>query len=203
MTLYKNKYRVESIRLPNWDYGWNARYFITVVTKNREHYFGKIDDNNKMNLTDTGIIASRFWFEIPGHFPFVILNEFIVMPNHIHGIVIIDKKNDDMKFSNGNGGSRDKARLVSTVPPPPSPLKSTDKLSPGQKRFQNPGKNNISSIIGSYKSVVSKNAHKINPDFNWQSRFHDHIIRDEKEFNRVRNYIRKNPANWSNDTFCK
>ena len=172
MTLYKNKYRVESTRLQKWDYGWNAKYFITIVTKNHEHYFGEIDGNNKMKFTKIGKIASKFWFEIPDHFPFVILDEFVVMPNHIHGIVIIDKKRDDTKPSNGNDdergdGGRDKACLVSTLSSPSSPSpppQSTDKLSPGQKRFRNPGKNNISSIIGSYKSVVSNNAHKSNQE---------------------------------------
>ncbi len=202
MTLYKNKYRIESTRLQKWDYGWNAKYFITIVTKNRENYFGEI--------------ANKFWFEIPVHFPFVILDEFIVMPNHIHGIVIINKKRDDTKLSDndvGCGGGdgdndgddggddgRDKACLVSTATTSQPP---TEKLTPGQKRFRNPGKNNISSIFGSYKSVVSNNAHKINPDFDWQSRFYDHIIRDEKELNRIRNYIRNNPKNWFDDKFYK
>jgi len=190
MTLYKNKYRVESTRLQKWDYGWNGKYFITIVTKNRVHYFGEIDANKNMHLSESGKIAEKYWHEIPAHFPFIILDEFIVMPNHIHGIVFIDKKRDD-----GQNDGRDKACLVSTS--------TTILQSPGQKRFRNPGKNNISSIFGSYKSVVSNNAHKINPEFDWQSRFHDHIIRDDTELNRIRYYIRNNPKKWIDDKFNK
>ena len=178
MTLYKNKYRIESTRLQKWDYGWNGKYFITIVTKNRVHYFGEIDTNKNMHLSESGKIAEKYWFEIPAHFPFAILDEFIVMPNHMHGIVFIDKKRDDTKLSD-------------------------DDLMPGQKRFRNLGKNNISSIFGSYKSVVSNNAHKINPEFDWQSRFYDHIIRDDAELNRIRYYIRNNLKNWSDDKFYK
>ncbi len=199
MTLYKNKYRVESTRLQKWDYGWNGRYFITIVTKNRIHHFGEIDASKNMHLTESGKIAEKYWYEIPEHFPFAILDEFIVMPNHIHGIVFIDKKRDDTQLINENdddgGGGRDKACLVSTS--------TTIPQSPGQKRFRNPGKNNISSIFGSYKSVVSNNAHKINPEFDWQSRFYDHIIRDDAELNRIRYYIRNNPKNWVDDKFNK
>ena len=206
MTLYKNKYRVESTRLQKWDYGWNGKYFITIVTKNHIHYFGEIDKNKEMHLSEIGKIAEKFWYEIPAHFPFAILDEFTVMPNHIHGIVIINKKRDNTKSYNNNDGGRgdgggdgdggrDKACLVSTS--------TTTPQSPGQKRFRNPGKNNISSIFGSYKSVISNNAHKLNPEFDWQSRFWDNIIRDETELNRIRYYIRNNPKNWTNDKFYK
>jgi len=87
---FQNKYLISSARLKNWDYGSNAIYFVTICTQNREHYFGEIA-NGKMQLSETGKIAQRFWFEIPNHFPFVKLGEFVVMPNHLHGIIIIDR----------------------------------------------------------------------------------------------------------------
>lgn len=93
------------------------------------------------------------------------------MPNHIHGIVLIDKPANDSPFT-------EIAKVI------------------GRLRFQNQVKGSISSIIGSYKSAVSKNAHLIDPNFNWQSRFHDHIIRDEDSFRRIKNYIRYNSKNW-------
>ncbi len=226
MALYKNKYRVESARIQNWDYGWNGKYFITIVTRNREHYFGRINSNKKMILSEIGKIAEKYWFEIPTHFSFAILDAFIVMPNHVHGIIIINKKridnniNDDLMDDTTHGCDhnrdrdldrccRDKACLVSTInttiPHHPSTpaTQSNDCLSPGQKRFRNPGKNNISSIIGSYKSVVSRISHKINHDFNWHSRFHDHIICNDNEFYRIRNYIINNQKNWMDDKFYK
>jgi len=88
---FLNKYRIPSARLQNWDYGWNGIYFITICTEGRDNYFGNITEQ-VMELSEIGLFAQKIWFEIPGHFTFVDLDAFIVMPNHIHGIVIIDKK---------------------------------------------------------------------------------------------------------------
>ena len=92
MSLYKDKYRVESIRLKNWDYTFNGYYFITICTKNKECYFGEIIDD-KMILSEIGKIAHKYWQEIPKHFPFAQLDKFVIMPNHMHGIIIIDNGN--------------------------------------------------------------------------------------------------------------
>ena len=176
---FRNKYRITSTRLQNWDYSWNASYFITICTKNREHFFGEIN-NGEMVLSDIGKFADHFWSKIPDHFPYIILDAFVVMPDHIHGIIIIDNPNNwNVKIQNTNQNTE---------------VKQTK----GEERFQNQGKNTISSIIGSYKSVVSKNSRKIETDFGWQPRFYDHIIRDEKSFKRIQNYINNNPKNWHN-----
>lgn len=109
---FRNKYRISSARLRNWDYGSNAIYFVTICTQNREHYFGEIADG-QMNLSETGKMANRFWFEIPNHFPFVQLGEFVVMPNHVHGIIIIDKpiNSRNIDFDEmGGGGAIDDVR---------------------------------------------------------------------------------------------
>jgi len=79
------------------------------------------------------------------------------------------------------------------------PLQNENDKTIGQKRFQNPGKNSVSSIVGSYKSAVSKHANRLGYEFEWQSRFHDHIIRDQQSFSRITNYIINNPANWKED----
>ena len=176
MEKFNNKYRIPSARLPGWDYGRNAAYFVTICTKNRQYYFGDIigDPINQMVLSPIGELAEKYWVEIPQHFPFVKLGVFVVMPNHVHGIIIIDKPDDDS----------------TTVPQPQSM---------GHKRFQNQGKNTLSSIVGSYKSVVTKEARIINPHFAWQSRFYDHIIRDKKSYDRISEYIINNPLNWKDD----
>ncbi len=88
--LFKNKYRVESSRLKNWDYSSNGCYYVTLCEKNRSCVFGNIIDG-KMFLSETGKYAEHCWNEIPDHFPFVQLDEFVIMPNHIHGIIVIDK----------------------------------------------------------------------------------------------------------------
>lgn len=86
---FRNKYRIPSARLQSWDYSWNAAYFITICTHNRQNFFGRIADE-KMQLSEIGKITHHFWNEIPNHFPYIQLGEFIAMPNHIHGIIIID-----------------------------------------------------------------------------------------------------------------
>lgn len=198
MDKFENKYRIPSARAQWWDYGSNAPYFITICTKNREHFFGEIK-NGKMVLSGIGRMAHDFWMEIPMHFSFVVLDEFVVMPNHIHGIIIIDKNDGNNDVDNDvNNNVETRQCLVSnnTGTNPKSENKS-----PGQKRFRNPGKGTVSSIIGSYKSIVTKNAHPILQEFDWQSRFHDHIIRNDDEFYRIKNYIANNPENWKEDKF--
>lgn len=97
---YQGKYRIPSARLKNWDYGWNAMYFVTICTQNRECYFGDIV-NAEMQLSPIGQIAQKYCFEIPQHFPFIELDEFVVMPNHVLGLIIINK--DDGRVGNNMG----------------------------------------------------------------------------------------------------
>jgi putative transposase len=87
---FKNKYRIPSTRLQTWDYSNNGAYFITICTQNREHFFGNIQ-NGIMQLSETGKLAEQYWIEIPNHFSFIELGNFVVMPNHVHGILIINK----------------------------------------------------------------------------------------------------------------
>ena len=90
MEKFKNKYRIASTRATYWDYGWNAAYFITIITQNWSCWFGKVK-NKKMELSDLGAYANLCWLEIPNHFPFVELGAHVIMPNHVHGILIINK----------------------------------------------------------------------------------------------------------------
>ncbi|MFO7873519.1 MAG: transposase [Bacteroidales bacterium] len=99
MDKFRNKYRIPSARLQNWDYGWNGAYFITICTKNRNHFFGEIVNGN-MVLSEIGRLTNDLLLEIPQRYPYSILDEFIVMPNHVHVIVIINKIND----GRGDGG---------------------------------------------------------------------------------------------------
>jgi putative transposase len=183
MQKFKNKYRIASARLSGWDYGQPGLYFITICTKNRRHFFGEII-NKEMYLNDTGIIADTCWAEIPRHFNNTTLGEFVVMPNHIHGIIII---NDGLFVETG--------RVVVETGHAPS---LQPKTHPG---FRNPGKNTISTMVGSFKSAVSKLSRPFTFDFEWQSRFHDHIIRSHTDFLRISHYILNNPANWKSDKF--
>jgi REP element-mobilizing transposase RayT len=165
---HKNR---KNIRWRIWDYRWDAAYFITICTKNREHFFGHIH-NEEMVLSNVGVLADVFWHEIKNHAKHITLDAFVVMPNHIHGILILE----------GN---------------------EIEDIITSENRFQNIGKNSISSIIGSYKSAVTKHANRLGFEFGWQSRFHDHVIRNEESFKRIQNYIINNPKNWKEDRFSK
>jgi REP element-mobilizing transposase RayT len=191
MAKFKNKYRIESARFPKWNYGWNGAYFITICTKNREMYFGEID-NGKMNLTEIGKIAHQYLLEIPDHFPFVKLGEFMVMPNHVHAIIIIDKPHVETK----------NFAFLSIQPGQPSPPQAINQPSKTKNQF-GPQSQNLGSIVRGFKTGVKKFATMHNIDFAWQSRFHDHIIRNKPEYNRIEKYIIDNPTNWGNDKFHK
>ncbi len=168
----QSNYKNIPIRLQNWDYRWDASYFVTICTAGRTHYFGEICDR-KMNLSTIGALADVFWHEIKNHAKNVKLGPFVVMPNHIHGIIMID----------GNYIPEDDNKIT------------------GSKRFQNIGKNSLSSIIGSYKSAVTKHARRLGYQFEWQTRFYEHIIRDEQSFIRISDYIEQNVSKWSEDRF--
>lgn len=175
MHLHNNKYRIPPARLQTWDYSNDGVYFITVCTKHMLHYFGRII-NQKMELNEIGKLAEQYWQEIPHHFSFIELGSFVIMPNHMHGILIIGKP--------GNNEVLDQDKT------------------PGQKRFRNPESGSISSIVGSYKSIVSKNARlNFHSEFAWQPRFYDHIVRDAGSYERIQNYIINNPVKWAEDRF--
>ena len=188
---FQNKYRIKSARLRNWDYGWNAAYFVTICTQDRVCFFGYVV-NGDMVLNEIGKIANDCWMEIPEHFPFVKLGNHVVMPNHVHGIVVIDKP-DDKRNDGQNDRYTVETQNFASLPPSSS--------SPSSKNQFGPQSKNLASIIRGFKIGVTKNARLINPDFAWQPRFHDHIIRNDESFQRISEYIKNNPANWSDDQF--
>ncbi len=170
----------KNIRLKNWDYSSGGNYFVTICCHERISYFGKIE-NNAINLSEIGSVASKFWIEIPKHFPHVKLDEFIIMPNHLHGIIILDYS------------------LVGTCHGMSLPMPH-DVTGHHKNEFSKPLKNSISIIINQFKSSVKRwcnnNGHV---NFVWQSRFYDHIINDQASMENVRAYIKNNPLNWSGD----
>jgi REP element-mobilizing transposase RayT len=135
--------------------------------------FGNISIG-KMILSESGQMAFKLWHELPEHFLFVSLDEFVVMPNHIHGIVIIEP-----------------TTAVGTLHA--TSLQST------KNEFMSaisPKSGSLATVIRSYKSVVSKKVHFIDHDFSWQPRYYDHIIHSNRELYRIRNYIFNNPIKW-------
>jgi REP element-mobilizing transposase RayT len=182
--LFRGKYRISSTRLKNWDYSYDGYYFVTVCTKDRICCFGSVV-NGKMKLSWQGKIVGKYWHDLPNHYHNCRLDEFIVMPNHVHGhvhgIVII-----------GNN--------VETI----------HELSLQQKRERNYDTQNgisrrkmlLSKIIGRFKMQSAKEINKIKNTPGqplWQPRFYDHIIRNEKSLYNIRKYISENSQKWELD----
>ena len=186
-------------RLPKYDYSSLGQYFITICTGDRKYFFGDII-NYKMRPSEIGKIVEKFYFEIPRHFENVKLDKWVVMPNHVHGIITImfqllsDVPNGDDIF----------ALSQNTIP---ENITQNDAMHRSYRNkseyFSNlsPKSKSISRIIGSFKSVVTKNANLKFPEINftWQSKFYDHIIRNDKELEDIRHYIHYNPLNWRKD----
>jgi REP element-mobilizing transposase RayT len=218
MKKFQNKYRIPSARLQNWDYGNNGAYFITICVDKMQCVFGNVVSNSnisndnvetrfiasknlenknaendkkcEMRLNELGKIAHEIWQEIPNKFPYAELGNFVIMPNHMHGILIINK----MKISpdeNGNENANVETRLIASI-------------QGGIAGHHNPMLHeNISRIVRWYKGRCSFEMRKIHADFNWQSRFYDHVIRDSRAFDTIQNYIEENPSKWKKDTFHK
>lgn len=213
---FRNKYRIQSNRMPERDYSGNGIYFITLVTQNRECNLGQIN-HGEIILSDFGKIVRDEWlksFEIRHELD---LDEYIIMPNHLHAIVLLDKtKYEQLKWpdgdSNGAHDSHDsndshvqthgRASLQSTT------ASQSIQKPPTYRKPQS-----ISSFIAGFKSAInSKIDHYIDqnnldiPKYNrnnqfFQSNYHDHVIRNHAEYLRIKNYIISNPINWINDKF--
>ena len=188
---YKNKYLIGSKRLKNWDYRNKGVYFITINTKNRIPFFGEI--NNKGHfISNVGIKALQFWQRIPWYSPHVKLDHFIIMPDHLHGILIITKKVTNLsKIGEESLQCNDSSPINSRLP-------TRSMHYPKNQRMAeiSPKAGSISTIIRSFKSAVTKEARKIEPNFAWQSDFHDRLIKDKTHLLKARFYIEQNPKKW-------
>jgi putative transposase len=192
-----NIHHRKSIRLKGYDYSQAGSYFITICVKDRECLFGEIM-NGKMILNESGKIAGECWLEIPEHFPNVVLHEHIIMPNHIHGIIELKRVDAIQDQFPNNVGTR---HVVSLPDNSDIPVRTSHVMSQ-QNQFSKPVPGSISVIIQQYKSSVTRliNKDKISY-FLWQSRFYEHIIRNEQSYDKISEYIINNPYNWNKDDF--
>lgn len=201
MERFKNTYRIESARLKGWDYSKPGEYFITICTKNHENIFGEII-NSKMILNEYGEIVNNCWNDLPSHYQNLILDEFIIMPNHLHGIMIINYANVETGDIVETGDTVETGlRPVSTCTTRTTSTKFT--ITGKGTRMKIPKKNHgISEFIRALKSFSSRRINKLRdsklPEI-WQPRFYDHIIRNDIELYNIRRYIINNPLNWKND----
>jgi REP element-mobilizing transposase RayT len=169
-----------SIRLTGYDYSQAGVYFITICTKDRECLFGDVV-NGKMTINTWGEIVLTCWVALPQHYPHVDLDAFVIMPNHVHGVVLITH---DLGVGAGLKPARTKP--ARTKPAPTNQMK----------------RHGLSEIVRAFKTF---SARRINESRGtpavpvWQRNYYEHIIRDENELNRTRDYIQNNPAHWSED----
>ncbi len=137
---YQNKYRIASARLPQWDYGWNAAYFVTICTHGREHYFGDII-NGRMQLSEIGEIVDAEWLKTFEMRPDMnlIMGAYVIMPNHFHAIIVIGENKYNVE-----------TQCIASV--------QGNSIAPAQKNRFGAQSQNLASIIRGFKIGVTKNA---------------------------------------------
>ena len=179
-----------SIRLAGYDYTRAGAYYITIVTWQREEIFGEVV-NGEMQLSSMGRIAEEYWRLIPKHFSLAELEAFVVMPNHIHGIIILD---DDTPRT----GTTPAPIRTGTIYRAPTLTPGTIYRAPTPtEQFQKPVAGSIPTIMRTYKASVSRRIQKEHHETNiWQRNYYEHIIRDQADYERIAGYILSNPVNW-------
>jgi len=174
-----------------YDYAQNGFYFVSICVKNKIDYFGSIS-NSQMNLNEFGKIVENCWHDLINHYWNCRLDEFIIMPNHVHGIVEL---NNFARINNMHEGAD--LKPVCTDFAARTELASSNEKCDRAKLF----KYSLSEIIRGFKTFSSRKINILDPKimFRWQRSFHDHIIRDKESLRRIREYIRNNPAKWESD----
>ncbi|MBC8029905.1 MAG: transposase [Pyrinomonadaceae bacterium] len=184
MSTDENTHR-RSVRLRGFDYASRGFFFVTICTHNKQPTLGKII-NYKCRLSDIGRIVETCWREIPEHFPNVYLDEWVIMPNHVHGIIVI-------RYPKGYdpSGRGTACRAPTTI----------DTRS---EEFGKPVAGSLPTIIRSFKSAVTKRVNELATNTRsplWQRNYFEHVIRDEESLNKIRNYIWENPIHWWSDEY--
>lgn len=172
-------------RLPNFDYSSPGAYFVTICVHGREHVLGSVIDG-VMHLTPSGKIAASCWQDLPNHYLNCRLDEFVIMPNHVHGIVCINEPV-------GNGLTGNGFKPFPTETPITTTIKKLHGLPEIIRGFKTFSSRRINEIRCRDRFVTDPHV------FQWQKSYHDRIIRNEEELNRIRQYITENPANWQHD----
>ena len=175
-----------SVRYKGYDYRLNNAYVFTICTHEKKCWFGDVIDG-KMILNQYGQIAKKEWIATPNHRDYVILHEYIVMPNHVHAIVEIKKSKDDINEND--------LRIYTSKT---SNLKVN---SPEYMAMISPKSGSLSAIVRAYKSAVTRVINLTGIKFKWQDSFYEHIIRGQDDYIAFTGYIKLNPENWHKDKY--
>ncbi len=195
--LYKNKFRIESTRLKKWDYANDGAYFVTICVKDRKELLGEILDGK---LKENGLtkIVQNCWEDLPHHYPNCVLDAFVIMPNHVHGLIIIDNARvDPNSHSNVEAGLKPVCTCAdpianSNMETGLKPVSTAADLSNKTKKYS------LCEMVRGFKTFSSRRINEMNQTQGqpfWQSRFYDHSIRDPISLNEKRQYIQNNPLN--------
>jgi len=208
-----------SIRLAGYDYSQSGAYFITIVTQDRVSLFGSIIDG-KMQLNEWGQIVRECWVEIPAHFPNAVLDEFVVMPNHVHGIIVLVNPSGATNVGATHVGTTNMGTTnvgMTNMGTTNMGMTNVGMTNMGMTNMgtthvgathasplpaRGPQRQSVSSIVGSFKSAVTKriNQQRGTPGASvWQRNYYEHIVRNEEEWRRIAAYIRNNPSRWKKD----
>lgn len=205
-----------SIRRKGYDYTQPGAYFITIGTHRRQRNFGEINGGN-VQLNSSGKIVSDFWYAIPTHFPNVDLDAFIVMPDHVHGILILNDVPCNRRGAVPAPAVTAPVALISTIPAPgvtaPGILEPNDSgaetapLHPSSDSvveiaFQQYRKPSLGQVVAYFKYGSAKqiNAMMGSPGASvWQRNYYEHIIRNEEDLSEIQQYIKNNPVRWQLD----
>jgi len=207
-----------SIRLKGYDYSQAGLYFVTICVHNRQCVFGEIRTcgdcrgainrapthrTPTMQLNEYGKIAQMVWNELPQHYSNIQLGEFIVMPNHIHGIIEIRGGVDgNTDMGAGCRAGADCRGAINRAPTVDDAVDDNEIINGGFARKNNPMfYDNLSRIIRWFKGRITFECRKSMPYFAWQRNYHEHIIRDQKSYETISEYIINNPQKWKNDKF--
>ncbi|MGK7877679.1 MAG: transposase [Xenococcaceae cyanobacterium] len=177
MSHFSEKSYRRSLRLPNYDYSQSGAYFITICIHNRECLLGTID-NSTMILNQFGEIVNNIWKSLENKYPRITLDEFVIMPNHIHGILVIENSGEAITDPN----------LVGAIHELPLHKKRRKMLLP--------------KAIGYFKMNAAKRINQIRNIQGqpvWQKNYYEHIIRNEFALEKIREYIVNNPRKWNED----
>jgi len=186
-------------RLRDWNYSTPHWYYVTICTQKHRKLFGEIVDG-KIVLNEYGEIVKFIWHDLPNHNPHVSLDEFVIMPNHVHGIIILNEIRNDV-------GTDSKSILKQQSIVVGTDSKSVHKYNPTTKRtgldlVPTQKFHGITEIVRQFKSFSTKRINKIrniSKQSVWQRSYYDHIIRNEKSLFEIRRYIRENPLKWTID----
>lgn len=193
-----------TIRMKGYDYSQPGLYFITICCHDKKHLFGKIIDG-QMVLNNAGQIAQKCWLEIPKHFPNVILHEFVIMPNHVHGIIEFTPTVGAKYFSPDNDDDTAKHFLPDNDNDISKNISTKINDNSGAKNIsplpKSPSKT-VGSVVRGFKIGVTKWMRKNTDVYDvWQRNYYENIIRNAQSYQRISKYIENNPAKWKDDRF--